>query len=224
MRGENQGARSYFRGNGVNVLKNVPESALKLAVNDRGQRTVLAREREKMATTSGENGGGSGSGERGSSSGGRRRGAEQQQHRRLTVAERLAIGGAAGGVAQILIYPLEVIQTRLAAPASLLSNPSSFEPRERSFSSPPRLPRDPRLRAQDLQARGPSRLRPGAAAHGAWDLTLRRRGHRDVRAAQGEADGRGAESGRGGGGGGGEKEEVAAVEVEVEVGERRRRK
>ena len=47
MRSENQGYRSYFKGNGVNVLKNVPESALKLAVNDRGQRTVLAREREK---------------------------------------------------------------------------------------------------------------------------------------------------------------------------------
>ena len=78
---------AFFRGNGVNVLKNVPETAIKLAVNDAGQRALLA--------------GGDG----------------PPAPCRLSVGQRLAVGSAAGAVAQVAIYPLEVIQTRLAATA-----------------------------------------------------------------------------------------------------------
>ena len=74
-------SQAYFRGNGVNVIKNVPETALKLAANDAGQRALVA------------------------------------DGHRLRVGERLAVGAAAGAVAQVAIYPLEVIQTRLAATA-----------------------------------------------------------------------------------------------------------
>ena len=34
-------AKAYFRGNGANVLKNVPETALKLTFNDRIKALVL---------------------------------------------------------------------------------------------------------------------------------------------------------------------------------------
>lgn len=127
MRSENLGARAYFKGNGVNVLKNVPESALKLAVNDRGQRMVLARERERGA--------GAGAGGEARAAAGAHLQGQQQPRRRLTVAERLSIGGAAGGVAQILVYPLEVIQTRLAAPAHLVSHPSHHPSSSRSSAA-----------------------------------------------------------------------------------------
>ena len=33
--------KAYFRGNGTNVLKNVPETALKLTLNDRIKSLVL---------------------------------------------------------------------------------------------------------------------------------------------------------------------------------------
>lgn len=39
---------------------------------------------------------------------------QQADGRRPTLAQRLAIGGLAGAFAQAAIYPLEVVQTRLA--------------------------------------------------------------------------------------------------------------
>ncbi|KAL3162702.1 hypothetical protein ABBQ38_008743 [Trebouxia sp. C0009 RCD-2024] len=70
--------KAYFRGNGANVIKNVPETALKLTCNDRVKAMVAA------------------------------------DGHTVTLSERLAIGGISGAVAQGTIYPMEVIQTRLA--------------------------------------------------------------------------------------------------------------
>ncbi|KAK9795916.1 hypothetical protein WJX73_001899 [Symbiochloris irregularis] len=70
--------KAYFRGNGTNVLKNVPETALKLTLNDRVKSLVL------------------------------------KDGHHMALWERLVIGGLSGGIAQALIYPLEVIQAHLA--------------------------------------------------------------------------------------------------------------
>jgi len=74
--------RAFFRGNGANVLKIAPETALKLTFNDRIKRAVA-----------------SGSPDPGAS---------------LSPAERFVAGAAAGALAQSVIYPLELIRTRLA--------------------------------------------------------------------------------------------------------------
>jgi hypothetical protein len=72
------GVRAFFRGNGANVLKVVPETAVKFAAFDLLKRAI--------ATDPGN----------------------------VTIAERFAAGGLAGVASQALVYPLEVIKTRLA--------------------------------------------------------------------------------------------------------------
>ena len=72
--------RAFFRGNGANVLKIAPETALKLTFNDRIKRFVSSSD--------------PGQG--------------------LNPAERFIAGAAAGALAQSVIYPLELIRTRLA--------------------------------------------------------------------------------------------------------------
>lgn len=70
---------SLWRGNGVNVLKIAPESALKFMAYEQGKRFIK----------------GSGT-------------------RELRVEERFLAGSFAGAFSQSIIYPLEVIKTRLA--------------------------------------------------------------------------------------------------------------
>ncbi|XP_034254378.1 calcium-binding mitochondrial carrier protein SCaMC-3 isoform X4 [Thrips palmi] len=70
---------SLWRGNGINVLKIAPESAIKF----------MAYEQAKCVI-------------RGT------------QARELTIYERFCAGSLAGGVSQTIIYPLEVMKTRLA--------------------------------------------------------------------------------------------------------------
>ncbi|KAK9804762.1 hypothetical protein WJX72_003881 [[Myrmecia] bisecta] len=70
--------KAYFRGNGANVLKNIPETALKLTCNDVVKASVVS------------------------------------DGHAISLGERLVVGGVSGAIAQGAIYPLEVIQTRLA--------------------------------------------------------------------------------------------------------------
>lgn len=70
--------KAYFRGNGANVIKNVPETALKLTCNDRVKAMIA------------------------------------QDGHSVTIGQSVAIGGISGAIAQGTIYPMEVIQTRLA--------------------------------------------------------------------------------------------------------------
>lgn len=70
--------RAFFRGNGTNVCKQIPEMGIKLCIADQARLGFAA----------------SGS--------------------HPTVSQRLIIGGCAGAVAQAVVYPLEVVQTRMA--------------------------------------------------------------------------------------------------------------
>lgn len=74
------GILSLWRGNGINVLKIAPESALKFMAYEQAKRLIR----------------------------------KQSTARDLTIYERFVAGSLAGGFSQTIIYPLEVLKTRLA--------------------------------------------------------------------------------------------------------------
>ncbi|KAL1491164.1 hypothetical protein ABEB36_011804 [Hypothenemus hampei] len=73
------GVSGLWRGNGMNVLKIAPESALKFAAYEQIKRLIKGNSKEP-----------------------------------LSIYERFFAGAIAGGVSQTIIYPLEVLKTRLA--------------------------------------------------------------------------------------------------------------
>ena len=73
------GVTSLWRGNGINVLKIAPETAIKFAAYEQVKRLIRGNEKRNM-----------------------------------TIYERFLAGACAGGVSQTVIYPLEVLKTRLA--------------------------------------------------------------------------------------------------------------
>ncbi|GAB6021986.1 hypothetical protein CHUAL_006142 [Chamberlinius hualienensis] len=73
------GAKSLWRGNGINVLKIAPESAIKFMAYEQFKRIIRG-----------------------------------QSNRELGIYERFVAGSLAGGVSQSIIYPFEVLKTRLA--------------------------------------------------------------------------------------------------------------
>uniref|UniRef100_A0A1I7VAG1 Calcium-binding mitochondrial carrier protein SCaMC-1 n=1 Tax=Loa loa TaxID=7209 RepID=A0A1I7VAG1_LOALO len=78
---EEGGLKSFWRGNGVNIAKIAPESAIKFLSYDVIKRLIVR---------------------------------ERGEGHKLQISERFAAGSAAGVVSQTIIYPLEVLKTRLA--------------------------------------------------------------------------------------------------------------
>ncbi|VDN02680.1 unnamed protein product [Thelazia callipaeda] len=78
---EEGGIKSFWRGNGVNVAKIAPESALKFLSYDLIKQMIV-----------------------------KCRGNDHE----LQISERLAAGSSAGVISQTIIYPMEVLKTRLA--------------------------------------------------------------------------------------------------------------
>lgn len=75
------GISGLWRGNGINVIKIAPESALKFAAYEQCKRLILG---------------------------------EKKNHQALEIHERFVAGATAGAISQTVIYPLEVLKTRLA--------------------------------------------------------------------------------------------------------------
>lgn len=73
------GVRSFWRGNGINVMKIAPESAIKFAAYEQVKRLI-----------------------------------RQNENRQMSIYERFVAGACAGGFSQTVIYPFEVLKTRLA--------------------------------------------------------------------------------------------------------------
>lgn len=74
------GLTGMWRGNGINVIKIAPESAIKFAAYEQCKRLILGEQRDTP----------------------------------LAIHERFLAGATAGAVSQTVIYPLEVLKTRLA--------------------------------------------------------------------------------------------------------------
>ncbi|KAE9550232.1 hypothetical protein FO519_006552 [Halicephalobus sp. NKZ332] len=74
------GIKSFWRGNGINVVKIAPESAFKFMAYEQMKRLIQRIKKNKE----------------------------------LSVAERFVAGSSAGAISQTIIYPLEVLKTRLA--------------------------------------------------------------------------------------------------------------
>lgn len=70
--------KSFFKGNGTNVIKIAPETAIKLTMNDVYKRMIATDVEE------------------------------------ITPPQRMAAGALAGATSQAIIYPLELVKTRLA--------------------------------------------------------------------------------------------------------------
>ncbi|OEH77879.1 mitochondrial carrier domain-containing protein [Cyclospora cayetanensis] len=81
------GWRGFFRGNLTNCLKVVPETAIKFYSYDMCKHALVRRKQEQ----------------------------QQDQEPQLQLSDRFVCGAAAGLCAQLLIYPMELVKTRLAA-------------------------------------------------------------------------------------------------------------
>ncbi|GAQ89807.1 calcium-binding mitochondrial carrier protein [Klebsormidium nitens] len=103
------GVQGFFRGNGINVLKVAPESAIKFAAFEM-LKPILCRYFTSSLPKQGE-------------------------APRISTAGRVVSGGLAGMIAQTAIYPLEVVKTRIQTAPSSVPRPTLLRCAAEVYSS-----------------------------------------------------------------------------------------
>lgn len=101
------GLSAFWRGNGVNIIKIIPESAIRFYVFESCKRLLKSsrlREERNQATATSQSG-----------TTPTEKGSLVIHASNFTTAERMIAGGAAGFASQFVIYPLETIKTRMMA-------------------------------------------------------------------------------------------------------------
>lgn len=98
-----EGYLSLFRGNGANCVKVIPECAIKFVAYDFLKRKLITARHSAEAEATTFHGHPS-----------LHDALETEAAVPLSLAEKLLAGGCAGAVSQIVVYPLEVVKTRLA--------------------------------------------------------------------------------------------------------------
>ncbi|KAI3652611.1 hypothetical protein MP228_002036 [Amoeboaphelidium protococcarum] len=110
------GILAFWTGNGVNILKIIPESAVRFYVYERAKRYMVSV-RKPVALISAD----VGTKNKTSATGGNR--AELKvSPPEITTKERMAAGGIAGFASQSFIYPLDTIKTRIMVEMQTMQN------------------------------------------------------------------------------------------------------
>lgn len=103
-----QGWRALFRGNGANVARSAPQKALDFFAFDALKDALSAKSPGGMAGPRGLRGGAT-------ASGGAAAPARARPTKDLGTLETLTAAGLAGAVSSTVLYPLEVVRTRLSS-------------------------------------------------------------------------------------------------------------
>ena len=124
------GILSFFRGNGLNVIKIFPESAIKFYVFE------YTKELLRQHYSTGQSGATNGNNNPG--------------HDMLGLGGRFMAGGLAGLISQFVIYPLDTIKTRMMAQ---IDNASELHQKESNSRSHPQQQAKPTNGNQDMDRR-----------------------------------------------------------------------
>lgn len=106
-----QGWRALFRGNGANVARSAPQKALDFFAFDALKDAISARSVGGVGAPRGGLRGGASAG----AGGGAAAAPRPRSAKELGTLETLMAAGLAGAVSSTVLYPLEVVRTRLSA-------------------------------------------------------------------------------------------------------------